>query len=109
MAKVVKTLGETTPAAGGSVTHEMSEARPSQSGEITVVHVSNQPPSNQVLERSADVDPNTQPEREVAVNEDHAYLLANKWFNANKLAELVKTHGTHPPLQIPIYFPKDGI
>ncbi|TFK75752.1 hypothetical protein BDN72DRAFT_756223 [Pluteus cervinus] len=26
---------------------------------------------------------------------EHAYLLANKWLNANKLAELVKTQGCH--------------
>jgi hypothetical protein len=24
---------------------------------------------------------------------DHAYLLANKWMNAGKLAEMVKTQG----------------
>jgi hypothetical protein len=100
VANVIKTLGETTSAGSIPV---ISEAHPSQYGDITVVDLSNQlQPSNQVLERSG-------AGLEVDVNEDHAYLLANKWVNANKLAELVKTQGTHTRLQIPIYFPEDGI
>jgi hypothetical protein len=27
------------------------------------------------------------------INPDHAYLLANKWMNAGKLAEMVKNQG----------------
>ena len=33
------------------------------------------------------------PQSEHSISAEHAHLLANKWLNANKLAELVKTEG----------------
>jgi hypothetical protein len=94
---VLKTLGEAAAAANGQAfTGEQIQATPL--GQIPVGSgailgfASQEPNTSTGHRRTLDM---TLPGAEYHTRADHAYLLANKWLNAGKLSELVRTEGTH--------------
>jgi hypothetical protein len=102
IASVLKTLGEA--AAAGNVPNPApqvnimpSELQPPPSAIWQVPATSNVilgiPPKQPSISGSKNVLNMNLPGNEQHTNPDHAYLLANKWLNATKLADLVRDEG----------------
>lgn len=100
IANVLKTLGEAAAAAnvplsGQPLTAGPSLPVPTRLGQVPVAasdileHSTRQPTATH-HRRTLDMNlPSTDPH----TNPDHAHILANKWLNASKLADLVRTEG----------------
>ena len=102
IASVLKTLGEAAAAAdapnpASQVNIIPSELQPPPSAPWQVPVASNVtlgiPPKQSSTSASKNSLNMNSPGREQHTNPDHAYLLANKWLNATKLAELVRNEG----------------
>ena len=102
IANVLKTLGEATAAANipnsaSQVNVMPSELQPPPSAVWQVPATSNVilgiPPKQPSTSGSENQLNMNLPGNEQHSNPDHAYLLANKWLNATKLAELVRDQG----------------
>lgn len=89
---VLRTLGEAAAAANGP---PLSQSSPTPLGQVPAASgaIMGFPPEQSAPvghRRTLDM---PMPGSEHA-NPDHAYILANKWLNANKLSELVRSEGT---------------
>jgi hypothetical protein len=102
IASVLKTLGEAAAAAdvpnpASQVNVMPSELQPPPSAPWQVPVNSNVtlgiPPKQSSTSAGKNLLDMNSPGKEQHTNPDHAYLLANKWLNATKLAELVRDEG----------------
>ena len=102
IAGVLKTLGEAAAAANASnfapqLNVIPSELQPSPPAIGQVPATSNLilgiPPKQPSTSGSKNLPTTSLPGIEQHANPDHAYLLANKWLNATKLADLVRDEG----------------
>ena len=109
IANVLKTLGEAAANANPppQVNVMPSELQPPPSAVWQVPATSNVilgiPPRESSTSGSKNLNMNL-PGNEQHANPDHAYLLANKWLNATKLAELVRDEGLKYILDFGYYF-----
>lgn len=90
IANVLKTLGEAAAAANipfGAPPDVSAEPTPLCQIPVSSKHILEAP------ENQASGSGTSAPAEEQYTSSEHAHLLANKWLNANKLNELVKTQG----------------